>query len=205
MKQGAVEESPVKKDLDTLRAVKAQWFSATPAARRGTAKDSDKKAISDGFKSWLGELPDRKRVVDQALRPLGPKGKTPDTYDYSDLDFFILLSLAEEQLERANIVVEKKELTESRDKLDTIQKELDAIDEKIREQMLSGGAELQEYEEIQERMPGVQELASSLAERVAALRESLKELDAAKERREREDEEARAALEAARKELARYR
>jgi chromosome segregation ATPase len=136
---------------------------------------------------------------------LAPKGKTPDTYDFSELDFFILLSLMEEQLERANIVVEKKELTESRGKLDEIQKELDTIDEKIREQMLAGGGELQEYEEIEERLPGAQALAASLAERVTGLRESLKELDAAKERRTREEDEALAAIDAARKELAKLR
>lgn len=203
---GTVGDSPVKKDLDLVRAVKAQWFAATPVARRGAAKESDRKSINDSFRTWLGEQPDRKRVVGQVLsQPLGPKGKTPDTYDFTELDFFILLALMEEQLERANIVVEKKELTEARGKLDEIQKELDAIDDKIREQMVAGGGSLEEYEDLQDRLPAVKSLASDLAERVAALQETLKQVDQMKERQAREEDEARAALDAAKKELARLR
>lgn len=203
---GTVEESPVKRDLDTVRAVKQQWFLATPLARRGTAKESERKIISDGFRGWLGEVTDRKRVAGQVLaQPLGPKGKTPDTYDFSDLDFFILLELMQEQLERQNIVVEKKELTESRGKLDAIQKELDAVDEKIRKQTLEGGEDLQEYEELLDRLPGVQQLASGLSARVAALSESLKQVAEVKERQAREEGEMDAALAAAKKELAALR
>ncbi len=203
---GTVVESPVKKDLDTVRAVKQQWFAATPLARRGTAKESDRKIINEGFRGWLGEVPDRKRVVGQVLaQPLGPKGKTPDTYDYTDLSFFILLELMQEQLERQNIVVEKKELTESRGKLEAIQKELDAVDELIRKQMLEGGEELQEYEELLDRLPAVQQLASGLSARVAALSESLKQVAEVKERQAREEGELDTALEAAKKELAALR
>jgi hypothetical protein len=200
--QGAVEESPFKKDLDTVRAVKKQWLLATPAARRGTAKESERRIISDGFRGWLAESTDRKRVVADILGlPLAPKGKTPDTYDFTDLKFFVLLEVMEERLERQNIAVEKKELSENRVKLDAIQKELDAIDEKIREQMLAGGEELQEYEDLVDRLPRVQDSASYLSTRVAELRAVLKQLDETKERQAREETEADAALDKARKEL----
>jgi hypothetical protein len=203
---GTVDESPVKKDLDLVRAVKVQWFAATPLARRGTAKESERKTINDGFRGWLGEVPDRKRVVTQVLsQPLAPKGKTPETYDFTDLKFFILLELMQEQLERQNIVVEKKELTEGREKLDAIGKEMDAIDEKIREQMLAGGEELQEYEELLERLPDVQQTATYLSTRVAELNGILKQVAEMKERQEREENDLDAALEAAKRELAALR
>jgi len=203
---GTVDESPVKKDLDTVRAVKVQWFAATPLARRGTAKESERKIINDGFRGWLGEVPDRKRVVGQVLsQPHGPKGKTPETYDFTDLKFFILLELMQEQLERQNIVVEKKELSEGREKLEAIRKEKDAIDERIREQMLAGGEELQEYEDLLERLPAVQDLAASLSTRVSELNGSLKQVSELKERQAREENDLDAALEAAKKELAALR
>ncbi|MFI5403713.1 MAG: hypothetical protein ACHQ1G_12320, partial [Planctomycetota bacterium] len=203
---GTVEETPVKRDLDTIRAVKQQWFAATPLARRGTAKEAERKIINDGFRGWLAEVPDRKRVVGDVLaQPLGPKEARPDSYDFTDLDFFILLQLRQEQLERQNVVVEKKELTESRGKLEEIKKELDAVDDKIRAQMLEGGEDLQEYEELLDRLPTVQKLASDLATRVGALSESLKQVDALKERQEREANELDAALVAAKKELAALR
>jgi hypothetical protein len=200
---GTVEESPVKKDLDTIRAVKRKWFEATPLARRGTAKDGERKIINDGFRGWLGEAPDRKRVVGQVLGlPEAPKGKTPDSYDFTDLKFFILLELMEEQIERQNVAVEKKELSENRAKLDAIQAELDAIDRQIHEQMVAGGDELQEYEELVDRLPAAQKSASYMSERVSALRGTLKQLDELKERQSREEDEVLTTLDKARKELA---
>lgn len=203
---GTIEESPVKKDLDTIRVVKQQWFGATPLARRGTAKESEKKIINDGFRGWLGEAPDRKRVVGLILGlPQAPKGKTPDSYDYTDLKFFILLELMEEQLERQNIAVEKKELSENRTKLDAIQAELDAIDQKIHEQMVAGGDELQEYEELLERLPSAQQGATYMSTRVTELSATMKHLAELKERQGREEDEADDAIEKARKELAALR
>jgi len=203
---GSVDESPVKKDLDTIRAVKQQWFIATPLARRGTAKESEKKIINDGFRGWLGEVPQRKRVVGETLaQPLGPKGKTPDSYDFTDLTFFILLETMEEQLEKQNIVVEKKELSEARDKLEAIQKELDAIDEKIHEQMVAGGDDLQEYEDLVERLPYVQGLASGLSTRVGELNAILKQVDEVKERQSQEENDAQKALDEAKRALAAVR
>jgi len=199
---GTVAESPVKKDLDTVRAVKQQWFAATPLARRGTAGESEKKIINDGFRSWLGDVPDRKRVVGQVLaQPLAPKGKTPDTYDFTDLSFFVLLELMQEQLERQNIVVEKKELSESRVKIEAFDKELDAMDEKIREQMLAGGEELQEYEELVDRLDGVKQTAAYLSTRVGELNAILKQVVELKDRQSREVDELDRALEQAKKQL----
>jgi len=199
---GAIQESPVKKDLDTLRAVKLQWFAATPLARRGTAKESEKRIINDGFRGWLSELEDRKRVVGQILDlPQAPKGKSPDSYDFTDLKFYILLELMEEQLERQNIAVEKKELAENRAKLEAIQQELDAIDAKIHEQMVAGGDELAEYEELLDRKKPLQESASYLSTRVSELAEVLKQIEAIKERQAQEETDAARALEEAKQEL----
>jgi hypothetical protein len=199
--QGKVDE-PAKKDLETIRAVKAQWFAATPQARRGAAKESERKIISDGFRAWLGEVADRKRVVTDtlALRE-APKGKTPDNYDFTDLKFFVLLELMEEQMERKNIAIERKELSESRAKLEAIQKELDGVDEKIRDQMTAAGEEFQEYEDLLERKEPLQKSASYLSTRVQELNAILKQVDEIKERQSREQNEAEAALESARKAL----
>jgi hypothetical protein len=203
---GAIEESPVKKDLDTIRDVKRQWFAATPLARRGAAKDGERKIINDGFRGWLGEAPDRKRVVGQVLGlPQAPKGKTPDSYDFTDLKFFLLLELMEAQIEKQNIAVEKKELTDNRAKLDAIQTELDAIDAKIHEQMVAGGDELQEYEELIDRLPLVQQAASYMSERVGVLKATLDQIDEMRQRHSREEDEALKAIEQARKDLAALR
>jgi chromosome segregation ATPase len=203
---GAVEESPVKRDLETIRAVKQQWFVATPVARRGAAKESERKIINDGFRGWLGEAPDRKRVVTDVLAlPQAPKGKTADSYDYSDLKFFILLELKEEQLERQNIAVEKKELTENRDKLSAIQAELDGIDEKIHEQMVAGGDELQEYEDLTDRLPTVQQAATYLSTRVVDLKETLTHIDEMRERQNREEDEVLRQIDQAKRDLSALR
>jgi hypothetical protein len=203
---GAVEESPVKKDLDTIRAVKRQWFAATPLARRGAAKESERKIINDGFRGWLGEVPDRKRVVGQVLGlPQAPKGKTPESYDFTDLKFFLLLELMEAQIEKQNIAVEKKELIENRKKLDAIQAELDAIDGKIHEQMVEGGDELQEYEELIDRLPLVQQSASYMSERVGVLKATLNQIDEMRQRQSGEEDAALKAIEQARKDLAALR
>jgi hypothetical protein len=205
-KLGTVEESPVKKDLDTIRDIKRQWFAATPLARRGAAKENERKIINDGFRGWLGEMPDRKRVVGQILGlPQAPKGKTPDSYDFTDLRFFLLLELMETQIEKQNIAVEKKELTENRGKLEAIQKELDAIDAKIHEHLVEGGEELQEYEELIDRLPLVQQSASYLSERVGVLKSTLDQIDELRQRHTSEEDGALKAVEEARKELAALR
>jgi hypothetical protein len=204
--QGAVEDSPVKKDLDLIRVVKQQWFLATPVARRGEAKESEKKIVNDGFRAWMKEQRERWLLVSKILeQPEAPKGKNPDTYDFTDLKFFILLELMEHNLERQNIAVEKKELSESRVKLDAIQKELDALDEQIRQQMLAGGDELQEYEDLLERKKPLQEAAAYLSTRVTELSSVFKQVDEIKERQDREADDLVRALEDARKALAALR
>ena len=111
----------------------------------------------------------------------------------------------EAQIEKQNIAVEKKELTENRGKLEAIQKELDAIDARIHEQLVEGGEELQEYEELVDRLPLVQQSASYLSERVGVLKATLDQIDELKQRQSNEDDEALKALEEARKELAALR
>lgn len=200
---GKIEESPVKAELYCLRAVKRRWFDVSVPARQGRLTADTRRKILQGFRAWLDEVPARKQVVAKALaQPLGPKRKTPDDYDFTDLDFYILLEVLEDTLDRQNIALENRELAESRRKLAQIRTELGAVTQEINEALAEGGSELAEYLELLGRLPTTRENASYLAGRVmewARIFRQIGELDA---RQAKEREEAEAALTRARRELA---
>ncbi|MHC4549444.1 MAG: hypothetical protein ACYTEZ_11780 [Planctomycetota bacterium] len=194
-KYGTVEESPVKRDLDLLRAVRGQWLRATPAARRGGLGAQERKIVNDGFRAWLGEVADRKRIVGQVI------SKSPDQYDFTDLEFYILLSIHELELDKQNIVLEKKELDENRVKLEAIEKELDRLREQIAVKLTEGGGDLEQYQDLVSRLPGQRTKAEDLQRRVNEYQALFDELDATLQRQLKEQEEAGAGLEQAEKEL----
>jgi chromosome segregation ATPase len=202
---GKIEESPVKKDLYLVRAVKRQWFAISAPARRGRPKSTEKRTINRSFRAWLKEVPARKQIVVRVLaQPLGPK-RTPDTYDFTNLDFYILLELLEDSLDRLNIAVENKELKRNRARLEQIQKELDTVEQRLNDHMAEGGHELSEYEDLLDRLPGARENASYLSTRVAEWARIFAEVEKIHTRQTKEADVARAALEHAREQLERVR
>jgi len=193
---GAVQESPVKRDLDQLRAIRAQWFQATPMARRGAAGGSEKKIINDGFRAWLSELPDRQRVASETIG-----GKAVDGYDFSDLRFYLVLSKRELELEKQNITLEKKELDENAVKLAAIEKEMDALRERLAEKLAEGGGDLERYNDLAQRMKDQRTKAADLKRMVDEYEATFAEVEGMKERQLKEQDDAARALEAAEKEL----
>jgi len=204
-RQGRVEESPVRQELHALRDVKTKWLQETPAARAGRAGGDEKKAINDRFRTFLGGTPLYKQVVGKVLQQdQAPKGKTPDSYDYTDLEFFLLLELMEDSLDRLNIAAEKKVLTENKEKLDKIEKDLEALEERIAQEMMKGGDELAEYEELNKLLSGStgqRNKVNDLSESCTLYAELLQKAMDVGDRQMKEYDEAAKAVDAAKKEL----
>jgi chromosome segregation ATPase len=197
--QGVVDVSPVKHELDTLRLMKVKWIESTPTARRGNASGSAKKIINDGFRSWLGERGDRKAVCGKVLKRKG--GQSPDGYDFTNLEFFLLLELLEDELDRQNVAVEKKELKKNEALLDGIATELDAVDDEISQRMQKAGPEFEEFLDLKSRIGVVRKTADQLENQFEAWAQLLDEAMTASERQAEESEAADLVLTTARRQL----
>jgi chromosome segregation ATPase len=196
---GAVDESPVKKELDTIRSIKQRWFELTPEARRGKGT---KSTINDAFRAWLGDKPFRKEVCAKVLtQPIAPKGKTPDNYDFSKLEFYVLLEERENEVDKQNIAVEKKEAAKREGVVDGITAELDAVREQIQQAMMSGGGELEEYADTQARIKSVRSMNTSMQTRLQEYRKMIDQVRDTKERHRTESYENEVATEKLEKEL----
>jgi len=200
---GVVDESPVKLELDTVRAVKQAWFKATPRARAGLAAGSEKAAISTKFRQWIGEKPLRGKVVTAVLtQSIAPKGLSASSYDFSNLDFFILLELLEADLDRKNVVEEKKGFEEDYKKVEAIELKQEALREKIAEAMAKGGGDLEVYDDLSRRVPPLRKKVAELNQLVQEYANLFGEADTATDRRDKEMDEAIKARDGAKKELA---
>lgn len=190
-----IEESPVKRELDVLRAVRTEWLRITPPARRGSAGAKEGKIINDAFRVWMNEKPERKQAVSKIL------AKDPTGYDFTKLEFFLRLSVRELALDKLNIVEEKKVLDESKKKLEAIEAELHKIRDQVNEKLAEGGGDLERYHDLSQRLPEQRTKAADLKRRVEEHQAMFAEIEATKERHMQEQDEAARALEAAEKEL----
>jgi len=193
---GIVEETEVQKQIRTLRAAKSKWFELTRDTRRGSPKG--KAGATSAFRSWFGEDPLRKTVVAMAV----PQGKSPDSYDFSELEFYLYLEILEDKLDRQNIAEEKKELSQTDQKLAAIEAEMDGLREKLNEKLIEGGGAMNEYTDLKSRIKGEQEEAESLSRQVEEMRAAYAEIDTAVERNETARYEMEKQIEAAQKRLA---
>jgi methyl-accepting chemotaxis protein len=179
--------------------MKVKWIESTPVARRGKVSGSARKIINDGFKSWLGERAERKAVCTKVL---GQKGaSSPDGYDFTNLEFFLLLELLEDELDRQNVAVEKKELKKNEAILDGIAKELDAVDDEISQRMQKAGPEFEEFLDLKSRIGSIRGTADQLENQFEAWGQLLDEAMTASERQAEENEAAALVLEEARTQL----
>jgi DNA repair exonuclease SbcCD ATPase subunit len=190
-----VEESPVKRELDVLRAVRTEWLRVTPMARRGAVGASEKKIINDAFRVWMNERKERKEVVKGIL------GKDPTGFDFTNLDFFLRLSIRELKLDKQNIVEEKKVLDESKQELEAIEAEMDRVSKQVREKMSEGGGDLERYQDLADRIPEQRTKAADLKRMVEEYQTIFADIEATKERHLQEQDVAARALEVAEKEL----
>lgn len=196
------QASPVKRKLDALRLAKRHWFEATPVARSGSAGASEKKIINEAFRTWLGEDEARTAVITEVLaQPGAPSGKTPATYDFTALDFYVLMEIYEDVLDRQNIAVEKKELGENAKKVEKIEAEMDKLRNEIAEKMAAGGGDLEVYEDLRTRLPGQRQKVETLQREVEELQKALKEIEGLRQRQDKEADETARALDAAEQEL----
>jgi chromosome segregation ATPase len=184
---GQVEESPVKQDLDALRAVKHKWFEVTADARRDKPASGMAKSVSDRFRSWLGQNPRRQSVVKQVLdQPDAPKGKSAQSYDFTDLEFYILMEILENELDKRNIAVEKRELTDLGRKVREIEGKLDAVDRELAQLRNAQGGDLAEYEELKDREKTVKSVYTHLAAQVTEYGNIVGEVQGMRERQSKE-------------------
>ncbi|MHC4938758.1 MAG: hypothetical protein ACYTHK_07305 [Planctomycetota bacterium] len=196
---GIVEETQVQKEIRTLREAKERWFLATRDTRRG--KTAAKSKAAREFKSWFGGDELRRAVVAKAL----PKGKTADSYDFSELEFYLYLELLEDTLDRQNVAEEKEVLSENDKKLAAIENEMDALNEKLADLMTQGGGALEEYTDIKSRIKSEREEAEGLERQLEQMREAFIEADKALERHETEEYELEQLMEKKKKQLAAVR
>jgi len=190
-----IEESPVKRELDVLRAVRTEWLRVTPAARRGSVAANEGKIINDAFRAWMNEKAERKQVVSKIL------AKDPTGYDFTGLAFFLRLSVRELELDKLNIVEEKKVLDESKKKLEVIEKEMDKLRDQVAEKLSEGGGDLERYQDLGSRMEAQRKKAAELGRMAEEYQQIFADIEATKERQLEEQDEAARALEAAEKEL----
>jgi len=163
---GIVEETQVQKEIKALRAAKQEWFGATRETRRGGASTAERSKASSAFKSWINGEPLRKAVVAKAL----PDGQTPDSYDFAELEFYLLMEILEDDLDRKNFADEKKTISSNDKKLVAMEQAIDALNEKIAEKMMAGGGEMEEFTEIAEDLPAQKRKAESLERAMGQMR-----------------------------------
>lgn len=190
-----IEESPVRRELDVLRAVRTEWLRVTPPARRGSVTAKEGKIINDAFRVWMNEKAERKQVVSKIVE------KDPGGYDFTSLDFFLKLSVRELALDKLNIVEEKKVLDESKKKLEVIEAELDKIRRQVNEKLAEGGGDLERYHDLSQRIAGQRTKADDLKRMVEEYQAIFADIESTKERHMQEQDDAVRALEAAEKEL----
>jgi len=190
-----IEESPVKRELDVLRAVRTEWLRATPLARRGNVTAKAQKIINDAFRAWMNEQAERKKAVQRIL------AKDPAGYDFTQLGFFMRLSIRELALDKLNIVEEKKVLDKSKKKLEVIEAEMEKIRNQVAEKLSEGGGDLERYQDLGSRMQEQRTKAADLKRRTEEYQEIFADIEATKERHLEEQDGAARALEAAEREL----
>jgi len=180
---GIVEETQIQKEIRALREAKEQWFAATRETRRGGAAAAVRSQAASAFKTWIQGDPLRKSVIAQAL----PDGTSPDAYDFSDLDFYLLMEILEDALDRKNFAEEKKEISQNDKKLIEMEKAMDALNEQIAEKMMAGGDEMEEFTELSEALPAKKRKAESLERGLSQMREVYNEIEETLERHENEE------------------
>jgi len=187
---GIVEETQVQKEIKALRAAKARWFDATRETRRGGAPAATRSKASSAFKRWFGDEPIRKSVVAKAL----PEGKSPDSYDFSDLDFYLLMEILEDDLDRKNFADEKKTISANDKKLAAMEQKLDDLREAIAEKMMEGGGEMEEFSDLAEHLPDQKRRADGLERQMGQMREVYNEIEATLERHAKAEDELEAQI-----------
>ncbi|MEM8884019.1 MAG: hypothetical protein AAGD14_08125 [Planctomycetota bacterium] len=197
---GIAEETQVQKEIRTLREAKQQWFAATRDTRRGTGGAPAKSKASSTFKSWFKGEPLRATVVKKALQ-----GQSPDAFDFSGLDFYLFMELLEDSLDRQNVAEEKKTISANELKLVAMEKELDALTEKRAELMSAGGGALEEFDELERRLPGDRQSAEGLQRQVEELRASFNAIQDTLTKHDEAEEELQKQIDAKKKELKKLR
>ncbi len=122
-------ETPVARNLKTIRAVRDRWLADTTEARaRGAPRV--RAAVNKSFRAWIGEDENRGRVAALALEKSRKKPKLA-RYDFTKTEFFLFCQLLEDELDRKNVAVEADLLGEQRKKEAVLVDRMVALREKI--------------------------------------------------------------------------
>ncbi len=179
---GIVEETEVQKEIRILRAAKKTWFEMTRDTRRGTKSAS--AGESSKYKSWLDGDALRKSVVAKAL----PDGKTTDSFNFANLDFFVMMELLEDTLDRKNVAAERKELSAADKVLAGLEKELDALRQTIDAKMTAGGGDMEEFTAIAATIKTEKKDAEALERQMEQMRAVYNEIDDVRDRHSADEE-----------------
>ena len=129
MRMPELAETPVARDLKTIRAARDRWLADTTDVRaEGAART--RSAANKSFRGWLAEKEDRGRVVSLALRK-SPKKPQVKRYDFTKIEFFLFCQLLEDELDRKNVAVEADLLGEQRRKEAVLVDKIDAIHDRV--------------------------------------------------------------------------
>ena len=200
---GGEAVSPVKVDLDTIRAIKTKWFEVTPEARRTKLGPDKKSRVNDSFRGWIGGESKRKEICSKILtQPLAPKGLSVAGYDFTRLDFFIMLELLENEIDKLNIAVEKKVSAEQENKVDAINSELESVRERITKAMQAGGSELEEYVDLKARIKTARRLDQQIQSDYELTRAVMDQVNEVREKLLKEADKLNDAIEKVQRELA---
>ena len=199
-----LHETPAAKDLRCIRAIRERWLEATIELRAGKPSIRQRKLVREEMRAWIDDDANRKRVAARAVA-LDPKARsTLGGYDYSRDLFFVLCQMLEDELDRANVLIELDRLAEMRAKIDALTARVDEAEEDRRRLEDDPIWPKVESTAVLRNKIHLLELVAANAE--AALAETEKALAPAREMNARHDAEIKVnhdALERAKKELVR--
>ncbi len=150
---GVVEESPVARELRSLRMMQDKWFEVTAGARAQGIEGAARQKLTDAYRAWLAEDDTRQALARRALERAPEGQRDVAKYDFSSLDFFLLCQLLEAELDKRNIERAKKEGGKLKKLVTGLEAQIRKLDEQIESlEEGAGGEDLTEYAELQQRL-----------------------------------------------------
>jgi len=128
----ALREAPAAKALRAIREVQREWMTLTHEARAKKPSGTKKRNINASFRTWVSEDPVRTDVVDRALAAGLQKRKSDVArFDFTDLGFFVLCQIVENDLDKSNVSVERDLMAEQRAKESVLVAEAEKLQAEI--------------------------------------------------------------------------
>ncbi|MEE8107007.1 MAG: hypothetical protein V3T86_15840 [Planctomycetota bacterium] len=184
-----LHESPAAKALSAIREVQREWMTVTHEARAKKPSGTKKRKLNAAFRAWVSEDAVRTDVVGRALAAGLEKRKTDTArFDFTDLSFFVLCQIVENDLDKSNVAVERDLMAEQRAKESVLVAEADKLQIEISDLENSPAMiEMAEKQDIILRLDNLREKRSTAQGRVDDLEVRLKPDRAMRERHTEEE------------------